>query len=321
MGTGLNAQIGIAEESVYGTPVVVSRFFEFTGESLENDIERIESQGLRSGARVQRSGRWAPGKQECGGDINFELANKGFGVLLKHMFGAVVTTTPGGGTLTRDHTFTPADLTALSLTVQKGVPGDTVLPLTYHGCKVDEWEVSAKIDEIPSLKLSLLGEEEDQAIGLAAASYPASLKTFAPTAITLLMAGSEICVQEVTLSGKNSLADDRFCLGTVKRKNPLERGLREYGGSFEAEFDTLAQYNRFVNGTEAALVITMLGDIIEGVLRYQLVFTCNVRVDGETPKVEGPEIVHTTVPFKCLNTGAGDGTAITAVYRTTDVTP
>ncbi len=73
MGTGLDAQVGFAEETVFGTPVVVSRFYEFLNESLESKIDRQESQGLRSGSRVQRSGRWAPGKQDCGGDIEFEL--------------------------------------------------------------------------------------------------------------------------------------------------------------------------------------------------------------------------------------------------------
>jgi hypothetical protein len=323
MGTGIDGQVGFGEETVYGTPVVVTRFFEFLNESLDNAIDRQESQGLRAGSRVQRSGRWTPGKQDVKGDIDFELANKGYGLLLKHMFGGVATTTPGGGTLTRDHTFTPADLTALSLTVQKGLPpvAAAVTPMTYHGCKVSEWEISCAVDEIPKLKVSLLGEEEDQSVGLATPSYPASVRAFPSTAISLSMAGTELCVTEVSLQGNNGLAEDRFCLGSVRRKNPLEQGMREYTGKFEAEFENLTQYNRFINGTEAALVITMLGDVIEGALRYQLVFTCNVRVDGETPKIQGPEILTASVPFKCLNTGAGDGTAITVVYRTTDVTP
>jgi hypothetical protein len=323
MGTGLDGQVGFAEESVYGTPVVVSRFFEFLSESMKNDIERIESQGLRSGSRVQRSGRWTAGKASVEGDIEFELANKGFGVLLKHMFGSVITTTPGGGTLTRDHTFTPGDLTALSLTTQVGLPpvSGAVLPMTYHGCKVSEWGISAAVDEIPKLKLSLLGEFEDQAIALATPTYPALLKAMPATGITLSMAGTGLCVREVTLGCKHGLADDRWCLGTTQRKNPLEVGLREYGGEFLCEFEDLTQYNRFVNGTEAALVITMQGDVIEGALRYSLIFTCNVRVDGETPAIEGPELLTMSVPFRCINTGASDGTAITAVYRTTDVTP
>jgi hypothetical protein len=325
MGTGLDAQVGFAEETVYGTPVVVSRFYEFLNESIKTERTRYESQGLRAGARVQRSGRWASGAQAPAGDLDLELGNKGFGLLLKHMFGAVVTSTPGGGTLTRDHTFTPSSLDLLSLTMQLGIPpvtpGAAVLPFTYHGTKVAEWEIGCSTDGIPKLGLSLLSEEEDVATALAAASYASGFKVFPYTDITLSVAGAAVNVGEVTLKGNNALKDDRFMIGSLMRKNPLEVGLREYTGEFTGEFESMTAYNRFTSGAEVALVLLMAGDVIEGALRYQLQFTCNVRFDGETPVVGGPEIVEQPMQFKCLNTGASDGTAITCVYRTTDVTP
>jgi hypothetical protein len=322
--TGLDAQIGFAEETVYGTPVVVTRFFELLNEGVKTERPRQESQGLRAGARLQRSGRWVSGAQNPAGAVSFELGNKGFGMLLKHMFGGVATSTPGGGTLTRDHTFTPASLDALSMTMQIGKPPSPTalaLPFTYHGSKVAEWELKAAVDDIPSLELSMLAEEEDVATALAVASYASGFKVFPSVDVSLSVAGAAVLVTEVTLKGNNALKDDRFFIGSTMRRNPLEVGLREVSGSFEGEFESMTAYNRFVAGTEAALVITMLGDIIEGALRYTLSFTCNVRFDGETPVVGGPEIVTQPMQFKCINTGASDATAITCVYRTTDVTP
>lgn len=305
--------------------MTVSRFFELLNEGVKADRPRRESQGLRAGARVQRSGRWVAGPQHAEGEVEFELANKGFGVLLKHMFGAVVTSTPGGGTITRDHTFTPANLDALSLTLQLGrppsTPGAAALPFTYHGTKVNEWELACSIDDIPKLTLGVLCEEEDTATALAAASYPSGLKVFPATDVSLSVAGSPVDTAEVTLRANNAMKDDRYSIGSTKRRNPLEVGLREYTGSFAGEFVDLTAYNRFVNGNEVALVLQLLGDVIEGALRFMLQFTCNVRFDGETPNVGGPDIVEQPMTFKCLNTGAGDGTAITCVYRTTDLTP
>jgi hypothetical protein len=326
MSTGLDAQIGFAEETTYGTPVTVDRFYEFLSEEIKTEKGRVESQGLRSGARVQRSSRWVAGPQQAGGEVEFELANKGFGRLLKHMFGNVATSTPGGGTLTRDHTFTPASLDTLSLTMQIGRPpvtaGAAAQAFTYHGSKIAEWELECAVGAIPKLTLALLSEEEDTATALAAASYPSGLATFAPESVTLSVAGSAVTdVEAITIRGNNTLKDDRFNIGSTKRRNPLEVGLREYTGEFSGEFVDLTAYNRFINGTEVALVLLMEGATIEGSLKYHLQFTCNVRFDGETPTVGGPELVEQPLSFKCLNTGSGDGTAITAVYRTTDTTP
>lgn len=326
MGTGLDAQIGFVNETTYGTPVTVTRFYEFLSESVKNEIDRYESQGLRSGARVQRSGRWASGHQRTGGDVEFELGNKSYGLLLEHMFGTVATTTPTNGVLTRDHTFTPGSLDAKQLTCQIGRPpiSGAVQPFTYHGCNIGSWSIEVSNDAIPKLTISLLGEEEDTATALAAASYPSGFEVYTFTQVSLDVAGSSVDVYELNLEGNNTLKDDRYPLGTVKRRKPLEVGLREYTGSFRGEFESLTQYNRFVNGTEAALVITMWGDDIEAVTptyRYELKITCNVRFDGETPSVGGPELLEMEIPFKCLNTGANDGTAITCVYRTTDTAP
>src|SRR3954465_1580378 len=173
--SGLSAQWGGGDESVYGTPVTVTRFYEFTGDGPVLEIERMESAGLRSGTRVMRSDRWVAGKKNVSGDLELELANKSFGLLLKHMMGGVATAQPdaGGNPTVYKHTFTPGDLPT-SMTVQMGRPdvGATVRPFTYHGCCVNDWEISCSAGEIAKLKLSLIGEDEDNSTALATASYP-----------------------------------------------------------------------------------------------------------------------------------------------------
>jgi hypothetical protein len=322
LGSGLAAQCGVVDEVTYGTPVVVTRFYEFTGEGPQMDIERMESAALRSGTRVQRSDRWVAGKRNVEGDLEFELANKSFGLLLKHMMGGVATAQPdaGGNPTVYKHTFTPGDL-PVSFTTQMGRPdvGGTVRPFTYHGCRVSEWELSCTAGEIAKLKLSLIGEDEDTSTGLAVASYPSTLTLLTFMQGTLTIGGAATDVKDFSLSGNNGLADDRYFFGSALRKNPLEAAMREYTGDITSEFTSLTDYNRFVNGTEAALVLLFSAGTITGAFNYELKITANIRVDGETPTVSGPEIVEQPLSFKCV--GNTPATALTIEYQTTDTTP
>lgn len=320
--SGLSAQLGIVDEVTYGTKVAVTRFFEFTEESVKNDIARIESKGLRAGTRVRRSQQWVPGGKKPGGDVRIEVGNKGFGLWLKHMFGAVSSAQPdaGGNPTVWEHTFTPGDLTGKSLTAQFGRPDSTatVRPFTYSGVKVAKWELSGKVGELAVLKLSLLAQDEDTATGLAAASYPTGYALFVFTGGNLSLGGSNVDVTEVTLSGDNMLSDDRAKLGSPLRKEPLEKGLRPYTADVTEYYTSLTDYNRFTGATEAAAVFNFVGGVISTTYNFELKFTMNVRVDGDTPNVGGPDEVMQ--PLKLTATDAGSG-AITALYRTTDTTP
>jgi hypothetical protein len=277
--SGLSAQFALVDETVYGTAVTVTRFYEFRGEGLKQDISRIESTALRSGQRVLRSDRWAAGKKSVGGDATFELANKSFGLLLKHMFGSVVTSQPASGTdpTVFDHTYTPGDL-PVSLTGQVGRPdvGGVVRPFTYTGLRITDWELSCAVDEIATIKTTFVGQAEDTAIALAAASYPANLSLLTFVNGTLTVAGSATNVKSVSLKGNTGLAD-RYFLGSQLRSQPLENSLRKYDGKFDLEFENLTAYNRFVNGTEASVVLLFQGATISGTYKYQLQITANCR--------------------------------------------
>lgn len=320
--SGLSAQFGMVDEVTYGTPVTVTRFYEFTGEGPQLEIDRMESAALRSGTRVQRSDRWVAGKRTVSGDMEFELANKSFGLLLKHMMGGVATSQPDnvGNPTVYKHSFTPNDLPT-SFTAQMGRPdvGGTVRPFTYNGCRISEWELACKAGEIATLKCSILGRDEDTSTGLAVASYPTSLVLHTFVGGTLTVGGSNMDVKEFSLSGNNGLADDRYFFGSALRKNPLEAAMREYTGEITSEFSSLTDYTRFVSGTEAALVLTLSAGTISGIYNYELKITANVRFDGDTPTVSGAELVDMPLKYKCL--GATAAAALTIDYQTTDTTP
>jgi hypothetical protein len=151
--SGLAAQIGFADEATWGVPVTPTVFVPLVDESLTQEIARIESNAIISGARMLHSQEWGEGNVTAGGDVGLELYDRDTGLLLKHMFGGSSSTGP----------FSPADLSGLGLTTQVGVPDSntgTVHPKTYAGCKVMSWEIAAKAGENATLGLTLSSRHE-----------------------------------------------------------------------------------------------------------------------------------------------------------------
>lgn len=319
--SGLSAQLMTSEESTYGTPVTPDRGYEFIEESLDLSIARIESSALRSSARVVRSDRWSPGARSVSGGVKLELANKSFGRWFKHCLGGVATAQPdsGGAPTVYKHTFTPGDI-PVGQTIQVGRPdtGGTVQPFTYHGCKISQWTLECAINQIATLSCSILGEDEDNATSLASITYPAGLSLMTFVNGTLSVGGSAVDVKSASVQGTNVLAEERYFLGSALRKNPLEAGMRDFTGNIEPEFAGLTAYNRFLNGTEAELILLFQGATISGLFKYETKITANVRFDGKTPTVGGPQIVMNPAPFKVVDNST---TSIKIEYQTTDTTP
>src|ERR1051325_1808318 len=231
-GSGISGQFGLAAESVWGTPVTVTRFYEIVSEKIELKAERTESKGLRSGQRVMRSDDWVAGERKVSGPIEFELSTRNAALLFQHAFGTIQnlgTTTPG--------TVIPSDLTGLGLTVQVGRPdvAGTVIPYTFNGGKVASWELACAVGEIAKLTLDMVFKDQTTATALASASYTSGLGLFTFVHGAVTIGGSTVSVRTLSLKGDNALATERFFLGGSLISEPIEAGQREY--TFEMELD------------------------------------------------------------------------------------
>lgn len=308
---GFAGQFGFKTEVTAGSAVTVDQFLPFNSEGLKQDIDRIDSKGIRAGRRTLAA--WAAGVKTIGGDVEMELPNRNFATWLKHMFGSVVTS--GAGPYT--HTATPGDLTGKSLTVQVGKPdvSGTVQPFTYAGAKVASWEIGASVNEYAMLTLTLSAWTEVTATALATASYSSTLSPFTFVGGALTIAGSGVStVRDFSISGDNKLATDRHRIGSATVKEQLEEGVREYAGTISADFESLTAYNRFVNGTEAALVLAFTSG------SDTLTITTNARFDGETPSVgSADELLEQPLPFVCVSS-TSDAAAVTCVLVNTETT-
>lgn len=321
--SGLAAQIGFAAESTWGTRVTPTRFLEFVSEGFQLQIERIESRAIRASNRVLRSDRWVADRRGATGQVEWEVATRGFGLLFKHMLGAVATSTPGGATATRDHTCTLGDMDGLAFTVQVGRPdvGGTVRPFDYTGAKITQWEISSGVGGLLSLRTTFDARDEDTSQSLATASYPTGQTLLSYVGGTITVGGSPLDVTEFSLQGSNGLKTDRHLIrASTLKKEQVPAEMLDITGSLSAEFENLTAYNRFVNGTIASVVAKWEGPTIETTFKYHVEVTLPaVRFDGETPTVGGADIIPQSLPFRVLSDGSNP--PITVVYRTDDTSP
>lgn len=151
-------------------------------------------------------------------------------------------------------------------------------------------------------------------VALATASYPASIKPLKFNHAAVTIGGASVPVKMLSISGNNGLNADRRFLGSYYISEPLEAALRDYSGTVEIEFTDLTQYTRFVAGTETALVASFTSGT------DSVTITTNIRFDGTTPQVKGPEIIGVSLPFKCVASST-DASAITVALVNSDSTP
>lgn len=158
--SGINAQLGIASESIWSITTAPTRFYPFLpGTDVVFERETIEAQGIIAGRRVVDTGQRRRGAVTATGTIQMELLDRSMGLLFTHMFGGAAIT--GVGPYTQ--TYTPGDLDTRSLTAQVGKPdvGGVVRPATLSGAKVTKWEIGCKVGEIATLSCDLVGRDAD----------------------------------------------------------------------------------------------------------------------------------------------------------------
>jgi hypothetical protein len=322
------SQLGVKDESTYGTAVTVDRFFEFSSESIKLDTGRAVSEGLRSGQRVARTDRFVPYILGASGGIKLEPASKGFGFWLKHMLGAVATAGPTDSAYT--HTGTIGDLWGDSFTMQVNRPlgpaGSTDQAFTWEGGKVVSWTLSCEKEGLLTFEADLIFEDQATGTALASASYPSSVEMMSWARADCTIGGTAVPVTKWSVKVDNKLKTDRYFLqSSTRRAQSAEEGMREITVECEADWDSLTQYNRFkaetAAGTLASVVVTAKSPTLIGATTYPGVTITlpNVRFDAVEATVDGPGLMMQAI----TGMGLSDGSAqpISVAYTTLDSTP
>jgi hypothetical protein len=320
-GSGLDAQIGFAAESTWGTAVTVTRFLEFNEESMKFEPTWLEPVGLRAGTKFKRAPRIRQSRKSASGDVGLDVATLGMGLLVKHMLGSTVTTTTLVSGTAYKQVHVPSGFLGLGLTAQVGRPEPatgTVVPFTYNGCKVASWEFSCEDNSTPNLKLSLVGRAETTATALATASYLAGSSVFDFSQATLKLGGTPstsggettiaggtavaAVVRSISVAGETPMADERFGLGNAGlRSQPLENDIPTVTGSLDAEFAKAELYDVFQNNTTTALQFDLTGAAIGASNFLFSIILPAVKLKAAAPAVGGPDIVSMSTDFEAYS--------------------
>jgi hypothetical protein len=322
--SGQGASVGFGAETTYGTYFAPTRHLEFVSEGLAPNREVIESNAIRKGSTMRRSGRWLRNNKGAGGDTNFEVSTKGFGLIFKHAIGESAITTPGGATLARQHRYTVGDLDDLSLTIQKGVPqqSDGVAnPMSFLGCVCTNWTMAVEVDGLLTFGTTWDAQDHTAAQALVAASFPTG-ELFGYQDIGIALDGAANEPRSLSLTCDNAVATDRYVINaTGKKRRPVLAGFRTVSGSMEMDFDTMTNVNYFLDqapGEEFDIVVTATHpDLIEASTPYSLTATMpDVTITDGYPTVGGPDLITVTVAWEVRDPAALE--PLTLDYVTTD---
>lgn len=323
--TSMSTVLGVKDESTYGTPVTVDRFFELNSEGIEPEVWRYESKAMRSGLRVAQSARSEPALIGASGPINFDVPTKGFGWWLKHMLGTSATGSVSDSNYT--HTGTVGSLYGdfFTLQVQRAFnPSGSLQQFTYHGGKIASWSLGCDLDGVLVFDADCDFEDVDTSTSAASASYPSDFRVFSWVGGSMTIDSTAKEFRNFTVSCDNGLnVGRRYQRTSPLKKEPIEDGERTIEWSALIDFSDLTEYNRIVSNSRAdifeSVVGTWVGPIAHGgtTLPQVQITLPAARFDVGAPTSNGSAI---TVQVGGKVQWDGTNSPVTVTYRTTDAT-
>ncbi len=341
--SGLSGQVGTVAEVTYGTPVTVTRFYEFLSENFQYNPAFLDGMGLKAGQAYNRATRTVVSQFDVNGDLTMEHTSgeaatavaDSMGFWWKYALGSAFTTPVVVLGTAFSQTHVNGSKAGQYLTVQVGRPqisGVTVQPFTYTGVKVTGWEFSCSDNQIAQLKVTCDGQTELTSTGLAAASYPtpnglfsfanASVFTLGGTAstsagVTTVAAGSALGsrVTGITLTGSTPMKVDRYGLGNSGLKGePIENAIPVITGTLSTEFFSRTElYDVFKANTTQPLQLDFTkfdsaGNDANGVAAgpnpYRLsLIMPAVRFKSGSVNIGGPDVIPQSIGFQAYDDG------------------
>ena len=324
----VNSQLGIKAETTWGTAVTVDRFYEFNSESINLETGRIESPSMRSTGRVQRSDRSVPYVKGAAGNIELDVLTKNMGLLLKHSFGTVDTSSAVDSCYT--HTFWPVDLYGLGLTAQINRalhPAGTDQAFTWAGVKIVGGSFEIEKEGHLKMMVDIVSRSETTGTALASASYATgTVELFTWAGAALTVNGTALKVEDFKVEWSNGLNTDRYKLASsTARQEPTANGFAEITGNFTADFENLTRYNHF-NATTAGsnvgtVELTCTAPTLAGTATYPSFKVTLPAFRFDEAPVNVGDMEGLTVAYAGKALFDGTSQAMTVTYVTTDATP
>lgn len=325
IGSGLAGSFGFSSESTYGTYVAPTKWLEVGSSGIKKVKNTYQGGGLAAGQLMRRGSRRVVTTKAGAGPVKFEVPSKGIGLLLNALMGGTVTPVQQAATIAYLQTHPLADPIGKILTMQAGLPdlAGTVRPYTYLGSKVMAMEFTCGIDEPLMVTMDVDSRDVSEAQSLAAPSYSATnIFHFAQCAVKLGTYNSEASVdgiRKMTIRIERQKRTDRFYAGAAGLKaEPIINEWAALSGTIEADYlDKTVYADRFAADTSTALVWEFIGPNIASTyfetfrIRMPMIF-----FNGDSPVLEGPDVVSGSFPFEAQFDGTNAAAEIT--YMSTD---
>lgn len=274
MANRMDNQVGMVKESVYGTPVTVTRFYPYL-DGTDGHLDTRQRQGASifvSTRRVPRGDRRVLPKAKGVVSIKTELASRQAGVLLEACTGVATSTLVSGTAYQQVFTTSVTGTVLPSYTIQLGkVRNDgTVDPETYAGCTAVSAEIECPKDGIPTLTVTFDALAMTTATGLATAAYTAGAFLFdhsqglasvggsvtPPTTTVMAVAGTAFNnFQSWKLGWEQNADTERWVLSAAGRNQPTV-GMVDVTFSGDAEYNDLVLRTAYLAGTAVPVTIT-----------------------------------------------------------------
>jgi len=250
---GRGGIIGLAAESTYGTAVSRTNWLPLLpGSFISKTMNRQPRQSLYTGARAPQ-GFFLEGST-VRGTLNFEATYENFGLVLKHVLGALNTS----GTGPYDHDYSLGAVAALSLTgelIRGSAPNSEI----YEGLQVSRATLSASAGQLLQLRVDVVGETSQTPAsagtpslgsghspihGTQAGTISYNSNTFEPIDFELTISNNLVYPRRVMGSDVSKQAAARFSNVTLK---------------VTREYDSETQYSEFVTGATSQLLWSFTG--------------------------------------------------------------
>lgn len=167
--SGLGGQWAAIDEATYGVVPSLSSalFYAADNDSLELKKTPKQGAGIFAGSLAPRSSRRVITEYAAGGALPMDLPQRQMNPWLYRMFGsygqAAAVLTQDNSTMAYKSTHVLGAIDGHSFALQKGAPtvdNGTVVPISYSGSKVSEWEIAANMAEIAKLTLTIEARNE-----------------------------------------------------------------------------------------------------------------------------------------------------------------
>lgn len=324
---GIGAQLGVKQETTYGTAVTPDVFFPFGSEEIEPEHKRIEGVNQRAGQLVIGSSQAEPYLIGAAGPISLEPTTKDFGWWLKWAMGSLSTGSVSDSVY--PHTCTlAATRPSFSLQTNREQADGTDRAFTSEGCKIAKWSLGMPKEGMLMFSADVVAENYSTATALASASYTSGAEYFPASLSSGTIAGTATPLESWKIEVDNNLKTDRIfqrtaATGGPQRMEPLVQGRASITWSATVNFDALTNFNRFAATTNAAMHTTLVfraqGPTLAGVSAYPTIVVTvdSARVDSaKGSAAKGAEASY-TLELTGVGTDDFSDAPLTIVYTNT----